>query len=48
MEKDKSKADRMLKSEAARQRRRERKEVVEERTSNLFAKLRRLRKKKSA
>lgn len=46
MDKDKSKADRMLKSEAARQRRRARKNMIEERTLNLFAKLRKLRKKK--
>lgn len=46
MDKDKSKADRMLKSEAARRRRRARKNMIEERTLNLFAKLRKLRKKK--
>ena len=48
MEKDKTKSDRMLKSEAARQRRRARKQLIEERTLALFSKLRRLRKKKVA
>lgn len=47
MDKDKSKADRMSKSEAARQRRRARKNMIEERTLNLFSKLRKLRKKKA-
>ena len=48
MEKDKSKADRMLRSNAARIRRRARKNMIEKRTLNLFSKLRRMRKKKSA
>jgi hypothetical protein len=47
MDKDKTKADRMLKSEAARYRRRNRKNMIEERTLNLFAKLRKMRKKKA-
>jgi hypothetical protein len=47
MVKDKSRSERMLKSESARQRRRQRKNIVTERTLNLFAKLRRMRKKKS-
>jgi len=48
MEKDKSRADRMLRSTAARVRRRARKNMIEKRTLNLFSKLRRMRKKKSA
>lgn len=48
MQKDKSKAERMLRSESARQRRRQRKNIVTERTLNLFAKLRRMRRKKTA
>lgn len=48
IEKDKSKADRILKSNAARIRRRARKIMIENRMLNLFAKLRRLRRKKTA
>ncbi len=48
MVKDKSKSERMLKSIAARRRRKARKTMIEQRTLNLFAKLRRMRKKKSA
>jgi hypothetical protein len=46
MEKNKSRAARMLKSSGARLRRRIRKSIIEKRTLNLFSKLRRLRKKK--
>lgn len=48
MEKDKTKSDRMLKSESARMRRRARKSLIEKRTLSLFAKLRRLRKRKAS
>jgi len=47
MIKDKTKGDRMMKSEAARQRRKARKTMIENRTLKLFARLRRLRKKAS-
>jgi hypothetical protein len=46
MLKSMKRAERMLKSAAARQRRRSRKRMVEERTLSLYAKLRRLRTKK--
>lgn len=48
MEKDKSKASRISRSNSARLRRRARKKVIEKRILNLFSKLRRMRKKKSA
>ena len=48
MEKDKSRAERMLRSNAARRRRKVRKYLIEKKTSNLYAKLRRIRRKKSA
>ena len=47
LEKETKRADRMEKSEAARQRRRARRQMIEKRTLNLFSKLRRLRKKNS-
>lgn len=46
MLKSMKRAERMLKSKAARQRRRSRKQMIEERTLSLYAKLRRLRTKK--
>lgn len=48
IDKDKSKANRLLKSRAARIRRRARKNIIEQRTLNLFSKLRRMRKRKIA
>jgi hypothetical protein len=47
LEKDKSKANRMLRSSAARTRRKTRKAMMEARTLSLFARLKRLRRKKS-
>ena len=46
MTKNMDKAQRMAKSETARERRKQTRETITERTMNLFSKLRRLRKKK--
>ncbi len=47
LEKNKSKANRILRSTAARTRRKTRKAMMEARTLSLFARLKRMRRKKS-
>lgn len=47
LEKDKSRANRMMKSLSARLKRKSKKRIVEERTNNLYLRLRKLRKKAS-